>query len=104
MSDKTFDEIATLNERCKQLELVNGTQFLLIGNLEKNVRDLLIRDATKTDQFAILDEHLNVVNTLLRDQQSKFNIMKDMIDVVNDRVNEVNRAANPGEYWEGGPR
>ena len=93
-----FYQITHLMERCKQLELINGTQFLLIGNLEKNVRkmkgmknnitalekkvrELIVRDATKTDQFAILDEHLGVLNTLIRDQQ---NSIKELVTHTNE--------------------
>ena len=107
--NSTFGQITALMERCKQLETVDATQWLLINNMEKKIRELVVSDATKTDQLATLDEHLNVLNTLIRDQQNiikklvthkieseenfatlshQIRVMKSMIDVVNDRTNE----------------
>lgn len=75
-TENEFDQTARLQERCRQLELVNDTQFLLIRNLEQNIRELI----------------------------SKTDIMKSMIDVVNDRVTETKKECNPVKYWDGGPR
>ena len=96
-AESEFDQIPRLMERGRQLELVNDTQFLLIHNLEKNIKDLLVTDATKTHQLSSLEQ--------------KFLILREMVDCVNDRVDESNekmieldRAAHPGKYWGGGPR
>ena len=64
MNSTSHNQISILMERCKQLETVNSTQWLLINNMEKKIRELIVSDALKTEQLVSLEQRTVILREI----------------------------------------